>query len=60
MIGYWTHFAETGDPNSAGAPAWSQYSAGGSLESLVAPMPMAQSDASFDMDHKCSGFWDTF
>jgi|SRR5579859_7673654 len=47
MIGYWTRFAKTGNPNSAGAPTWSQYGAGGSFESLVAPAPVPESDASF-------------
>jgi para-nitrobenzyl esterase len=60
MIGYWTQFAKTGNPNSEGAPTWSKYSAGGSFESLVAPTPVAESDTSFDTDHKCSGFWDPF
>lgn len=60
MIGYWTHFAKTGNPNSEDAPMWSRYAAGGSFESLVAPTPVAESDASFDTDHKCSGFWNTF
>ncbi len=60
MIGYWTQFAKTGNPNSAGATRWSKYNAGGSLESLVPPTPMPESDASFDKDHKCSGFWNTF
>jgi para-nitrobenzyl esterase len=57
MIGYWTQFAKTGNPNSEGAPVWSQYSAGGSFESLVAPAPISELDTSFDTDHKCSGFW---
>jgi para-nitrobenzyl esterase len=60
MVGYWTQFAKTGNPNSTGAPAWSQYSSGGSIESLVAPTPVPELDASFDSNHKCSGFWDTF
>jgi para-nitrobenzyl esterase len=28
MIGYWTHFATTGDPNFTGAPTWSPYDFG--------------------------------
>lgn len=27
MIGYWTRFAATGDPNGAGAPTWPSYAA---------------------------------
>jgi para-nitrobenzyl esterase len=60
MIGYWTQFAKSLNPNSAGAPTWSQYSLGGSIESLIAPTPEAESDASFDGDPKCSTLWDTF
>jgi para-nitrobenzyl esterase len=60
MIGYWTQFAKTGNPNSPGAPIWPQYSAGGTFESLVAPTPETRSDTSFDSDHRCSSFWDTF
>jgi para-nitrobenzyl esterase len=60
MIGYWTQFAKTGNPNSEGAPAWSQYSTGGSLESLTAPTAAAESDSNFDGTHQCSGFWNTF
>jgi len=60
MIAYWTNFAKTGNPNSAAVPEWPQFVAGGSLESLVAPTPVSQTDASFDADHKCSSLWDTF
>ncbi|MCC6747028.1 MAG: carboxylesterase family protein [Deltaproteobacteria bacterium] len=28
MLGYWTRFAATGDPNGGGAPAWPAYAAG--------------------------------
>ena len=58
MINYWTQFAKTGDPNSPDAPVWSQYTAGGSFESLLPPAPVPEPDASFDTDHKCSSFWD--
>lgn len=59
MIGYWARFAKTGNPNSTGAPTWPLYSSG-SIESLVAPTPVTETDASFDADHKCSTFWNTF
>ena len=61
MIGYWTQFAKTGSPNFEGAPHWPAYTGSdGQFESLVAPNPTIESDASFDTDHKCSSFWNTF
>jgi para-nitrobenzyl esterase len=57
MIGYWTQFAKTLNPNSTGAPTWPQYSAGGSIESLVSPTPATETDAGFDSDHQCSSYW---
>jgi len=59
MLGYWTQFAKTLNPNSPGAPMWPAYSAGGFFESLIAPTPETESDASFDTDHNCSSFWNT-
>ena len=59
MIDYWTHFAATGDPNFAGAPVWAPYSsATDQFQSLVPPTPVVES--TFDSDHKCSSFWNTF
>lgn len=61
MIGYWTRFAATGDPNSAEAPVWSPYSSGtDQFQSLIPPNPMVEPSFSFDSDHKCSGFWSSF
>jgi para-nitrobenzyl esterase len=60
MIGYWTQFAKTGNPNSEGAPNWPSYNATAQLQSLLAPTAAPESDSSFDADHKCSSFWDTF
>ncbi len=70
MIGYWTQFAKTGNPNGPkegenqqegaeeeGVPLWPSYSETAQFLSLVAPAPVAESDTSFDTDHKCSGFW---
>ena len=59
MIGYWTQFAKTLNPNSTGAPTWPEYSEGGSIESLVSPTPATETDASFDTDHQCSSYWNT-
>ena len=59
MIRYWTTFATNADPNSAGQPAWSPYSSGtDQFQSLVPPTPVVES--TFDTDHKCSAFWNTF
>jgi para-nitrobenzyl esterase len=59
MIDYWTRFAATGDPNFAGAPVWAPYSsATDQFQSLVPPTPVVES--TFDTDHKCSAFWNTF
>jgi len=55
MAGYWTQFARSGDPNSAGAPAWPQYGATSDMfQSLQPPTPVTA--AGFSADHKCS-FW---
>jgi len=59
MIGYWTQFAKTANPNSAGAPLWSSFSAmTNEFQSLVPPMPVVESN--FDSSHQCSSLWNTF
>jgi para-nitrobenzyl esterase len=59
MISYWTHFAESGDPNSAGEPLWSPYnSITDEFQSLVPPTPTVESN--FDSEHQCSTLWNTF
>jgi para-nitrobenzyl esterase len=60
MIGYWTQFAKTLNPNSSGAPMWPQYGVGGSIESLLSPTPDTETDAGFESDHQCSSYWNTF
>ena len=53
MIGYWTQFATTRDPNFAGAPVWSPYNSGSDhFQSLVPPAAIVES--TFDSDHKCT------
>jgi para-nitrobenzyl esterase len=59
MVSYWTQFAKTGDPNSAGEPLWSPYSAAtDEFQSLIPPTPEVESN--FNTGHQCSTFWDTF
>jgi para-nitrobenzyl esterase len=56
MIGYWTAFAKTGNPNFAGAPFWPQYTpATDEFQSLVPPTPMTEFN--FAIDHKCTNLW---
>lgn len=59
MVGYWTEFAKTGNPNSSGEPAWAPYSASvDQFQSFIPPTPVVESN--FDAMHLCSAFWDTF
>ena len=59
MVNYWTQFAKTGNPNSAGEPLWSLYNAStDQFQSLIQPVPVVESN--FDSSHQCSTFWDTF
>jgi para-nitrobenzyl esterase len=56
MIGYWTTFAATGNPNFSGAPFWPQYnSSTDEFQSLVPPSPMTEFN--FATDHKCTNVW---
>ncbi len=38
MMGYWTNFAKTGDPNGPGLPTWPSYSKDGLLIHLDSPI----------------------
>lgn len=61
VISYWTTFAANGDPNSAGEPAWSPYSrVTDQFQSMAPPTPVVESSFGFDIDHKCSSFWNGF
>ena len=59
MVSYWTQFAKTGNPNSAGEPLWSPYNvATDEFQSLIPPTPAVESN--FDSSHQCTTFWNTF
>ena len=54
MVGYWTRFARSGDPNSAGEPAWPPYGTTDQFQSLHPSTPTT--GTGFATDHKCA-FW---
>jgi para-nitrobenzyl esterase len=59
MMGYWTRFAATGNPNGGAAPAWPRF--GGSAPQLQELIPKAtapQTEAVFAGFHQCA-FWAT-
>jgi para-nitrobenzyl esterase len=56
MVSYWTHFAATGDPNSASTPTWAPYATNADqFQSLIPPTPVVES--TFNTDHQCDSFW---
>lgn len=55
MIGYWTQFAGSGDPNSSDTPFWPRYDpAVDEFQFLLPPSPMGEFE--FATDHQCD-FW---
>ena len=58
MIGYWTRFAATGDPNDGHRPAWPRVAVG--TEQILSLLPPSASiETGFTGDHQCA-FWHTF
>jgi para-nitrobenzyl esterase len=60
MISYWTNFATNADPNSADQPVWSPYSSASDRFQSLVPATGPVVESTFDSDHKCSSFWNTF
>jgi para-nitrobenzyl esterase len=56
MVGYWTQFAKTSNPNSAGLPAWPESSAATQRFQSLLP-PGAVTASGFNNEHKCSSVW---
>ncbi len=56
MVGYWTNFAVSGNPNGGSLPTWSLYNPTSDIfQSLVPPTPTTES--TFNTEHLCDGFW---
>ena len=59
MVGYWTRFAKTGDPNGNGSVDWTPFTSDAqSMIDLVPPTPQPLTGMQFDSEHHCSTFWD--
>jgi para-nitrobenzyl esterase len=56
MVGYWTEFAESGNPNGDRSPHWPRFHRDRQvMQSLVPATPTTETN--FATDHKCA-FWD--
>jgi para-nitrobenzyl esterase len=59
MMGYWTRFAATGNPNGGGAPHWLRFGGGQPQIQELAPKATApEAEAVFAGAHQCA-FWAT-
>ena len=59
MMGYWTRFAATGNPNGGGAPNWPAFGGGQpQLQELVPKATAPEAEAVFAKAHQCA-FWAT-
>ncbi|MCO5974109.1 carboxylesterase/lipase family protein [Actinoallomurus soli] len=59
MIGYWTRFARTGDPNGGSAPSWPSFRPYGtaSISQALAPGRDGIVPVALGREHQCA-FWD--
>ncbi|MDP9045381.1 MAG: carboxylesterase family protein [Pseudomonadota bacterium] len=56
MVGYWTQFAKTGNPNAAGTSTWPAYTAASDTYLTLAPGAVATTNQ-VSAQHNCSTFW---
>ncbi len=56
IIGYWTRFAATGNPNGPGAPSWPAFTPPGQQLQELTPAGTAPPQSAFATDHQCA-FW---
>ena len=63
MVGYWSHFIASGNPNASGLPSWPRYGGptrrgGASRTNLIQELKpgAVEPSGSFVADHQC-GFW---
>jgi para-nitrobenzyl esterase len=54
MIGYWSAFAHSGDPNGPGTPRWNRFQPGNAAVQSLAPERVGPVD--LGGEHRC-GFW---
>ena len=58
MVGYWTAFMKTGNPNGGGRPAWPEFTSAHRFMSMNEPAPAAFTEKEFNATHQCD-FWNT-
>ena len=63
MVGYWSHFIASGNPNAPGLPSWPRFGrptrrGGASGTNLIQELKpgAVRPSGSFVTDHRC-GFW---
>ncbi len=56
MIGYWTRFARTGDPNGDGLPAWPRFTQQDQHVQSLGTGPTGIGPVDLAREHRC-GFW---
>ena len=59
MVGYWTAFAHTSRPTTAGGPAWPRFQPSSVAVLSLAPGPAGIHPVNLAAEHQCR-FWATF